>query len=120
MASSPRSRNAGLIEEAGRAEVIGRPMQYTTTAAFLEYFGLASLDGLPAADELRRIPVARPESLLTVDAGSGHRSAGNSSPSRMNPPPPGKTGPAEAVETAATAAPEATRRQRGRHPRPAT
>ena len=62
-------KERGLIEEAGRAEVIGRPMQYATTAAFLEYFGLASLDGMPAADELRRIPVVRPESLQTVDPG---------------------------------------------------
>ena len=62
-------KERGLIEEAGRAEVIGRPMQYATTAAFLEYFGLPGLDGMPAADELRRIPVVRPESLLTVDPG---------------------------------------------------
>lgn len=59
----------GLIEQVGRAEVVGRPMQYGTTPAFLEYFGLPSLDGLPDASELRRIPVQRPESLLTVDPG---------------------------------------------------
>jgi len=59
----------GLIEQVGRAEVVGRPMQYGTTPAFLEYFGLASLEGLPDASELRRIPVQRPESLLTVDPG---------------------------------------------------
>lgn len=59
----------GLIENAGRAEVVGRPMQYTTTPQFLEYFGLRSLDDLPAADELRRIPIERPPALLTVDAG---------------------------------------------------
>jgi segregation and condensation protein B len=59
----------GLIENAGRAEVVGRPMQYTTTPQFLEYFGLRSLDDLPAADELRRIPVERPPALLTVDPG---------------------------------------------------
>jgi len=35
----------------------------------LEYFGLAALEGLPDASELRRIPVQRPESLLTVDPG---------------------------------------------------
>ena len=29
-----------LIQQAGRAEVIGRPMQYATTADFLTYFGL--------------------------------------------------------------------------------
>jgi segregation and condensation protein B len=59
----------GLIENAGRAEVVGRPMQYKTTPQFLEYFGLRSLDDLPAADELRRIPVERPPALLTVDPG---------------------------------------------------
>src|SRR5688572_25254367 len=59
----------GLIENAGRAEVVGRPMQYTTTATFLEYFGLRSLEDLPAADELRRIPVERPPALLTVENG---------------------------------------------------
>ena len=58
-----------LIENAGRAEVVGRPMQYRTTPQFLEYFGLRSLDDLPAADELRRIPVERPPALLTVDPG---------------------------------------------------
>lgn len=60
-------KERGLIIEAGRAELIGRPMQYATGPAFLEYFGLAGLEKLPAADELRRIPVQRPESLLTVD-----------------------------------------------------
>jgi len=59
----------GLIQQAGRAEVVGRPMTYGTAPAFLEYFGLRSLEELPAADELRRIPVERPPSLLTVDPG---------------------------------------------------
>ncbi len=59
----------GLVEQVGRADVIGRPMTYGTTPAFLEYFGLKVLDDLPAADELRRIPVTKPESLLTVDPG---------------------------------------------------
>jgi segregation and condensation protein B len=59
----------GLVEQTGRAEVIGRPMTYGTTSLFLEYFGLRSLEDLPAADELRRIPVTRPETLLTADPG---------------------------------------------------
>ncbi len=59
----------GLVEQTGRAEVIGRPMTYGTTAVFLEYFGLRSLEELPAADELRRIPVTKPEQLLTADPG---------------------------------------------------
>ena len=59
----------GLVEQLGRAEVVGRPMTYGTTALFLEYFGLRRLEDLPAADELRRIPVQRPETLATVDPG---------------------------------------------------
>jgi segregation and condensation protein B len=59
----------GLVEQRGRAEVIGRPMTYGTTAVFLEYFGLKSLEDMPAADELRRIVVQRPEALATVDPG---------------------------------------------------
>jgi len=59
----------GLVEQAGRAEVAGRPMTYTTTSAFLEYFGLRNLEDLPAADDLRRITVQKPEALVTADAG---------------------------------------------------
>lgn len=59
----------GLIEQQGRAEVVGRPMNYGTTALFLEYFGLRALEDLPAADELRRLPVQKPETLATVDPG---------------------------------------------------
>ena len=59
----------GLIEQQGRAEVVGRPMTYGTTLLFLEYFGLRSLEDLPAADELRRIPIQKPDTLATVDPG---------------------------------------------------
>jgi segregation and condensation protein B len=58
-----------VIESVGRAEVPGHPMTYGTTKLFLEYFGLRSLDDLPAADELRRFVVTKPDSLLTVDPG---------------------------------------------------
>jgi segregation and condensation protein B len=58
-----------LIEQVGRAEVPGRPMTYGTTPLFLEYFGLRNLEELPAADELRRIPITHPEGLLTADPG---------------------------------------------------
>lgn len=37
----------GLIAEAGRKDVVGRPMTYKTTSLFLESFGLRSLDDLP-------------------------------------------------------------------------
>ena len=59
----------GYVEQLGRAEVVGRPMTYGTTALFLEYFGLRSLEDLPAADELRRIPIQKPEALVTADPG---------------------------------------------------
>ena len=58
-----------LVEQVGRAEVVGRPMTYGTTSAFLEYFGLRSLEDLPAADELRKIVVQKPEALVTADPG---------------------------------------------------
>jgi segregation and condensation protein B len=59
----------GLIEQVGRAEVAGRPMTFGTTQQFLAYFGLRSLEDLPAADELRKVVVQKPENLLTVDPG---------------------------------------------------
>lgn len=37
----------GLIQEAGRAEGPGRPILYVTTPAFLQHFGLRSLEELP-------------------------------------------------------------------------
>ena len=45
-----------LVRIAGRAEELGRPMLYGTTKEFLEIFGLASLDDLPQAKELRPAP----------------------------------------------------------------
>ena len=59
----------GLVEQSGRAEVVGRPALYSTTPLFLEYFGLRGLEDLPAADELRRISVERPPAPVTADAG---------------------------------------------------
>ncbi|MCS7064340.1 MAG: SMC-Scp complex subunit ScpB [Methylacidiphilales bacterium] len=44
-----------LIKGAGRAALPGRPQLYRTTDEFLEFFGLASLDELPDAHELRRV-----------------------------------------------------------------
>jgi segregation and condensation protein B len=58
----------GIVEQAGRAEVVGRPALYATTPLFLEYFGLRSLEELPAADELRRVPVEKPP-LTTAEPG---------------------------------------------------
>lgn len=43
-----------LIYVVGRADLPGRPIQYGTTDAFLEFVGIKSLDGLPASDVLSR------------------------------------------------------------------
>lgn len=41
----------GLLEEAGRLEVPGRPVAYKTTANFLRCFSLSGLDDLPPLPE---------------------------------------------------------------------
>jgi len=44
----------GLVRIVGRDESLGRPLLYGTTRKFLEWVGVASVDELPMADELRR------------------------------------------------------------------
>ena len=44
--------NKKLIEEAGRLNVPGRPIQYKTTSDFLRTFGLASLEELPPIEKV--------------------------------------------------------------------
>ena len=44
--------NKKLIEESGRLNVPGRPIQYKTTPDFLRTFGLRSLDELPSIDRI--------------------------------------------------------------------
>ena len=44
--------NKKLIEEAGRLNVPGRPIQYKTTADFLRTFGLNSLEELPPIERV--------------------------------------------------------------------
>ena len=41
----------GLIEEVGRLDAPGRPIQFGTTQEFFRRFGLQSLDELPTLDE---------------------------------------------------------------------
>ncbi len=45
----------GLVTVAGRKEVIGRPILYKTSRAFLIYFGLNSLDELPSVEEFEEL-----------------------------------------------------------------
>jgi segregation and condensation protein B len=103
----------GLVEAVGRAEVVGRPMTYGTTKLFLEYFGLRSLQDLPAGDELRRIPVQRPEALPTTEPGlatvppeqlSLEAALGQGAPGTATPRPVEADAPA-AVTPASTEAP---------------
>ena len=44
-----------LVTAAGRKDVIGRPILYKTTRAFLVHFGLKSLDDLPSMEEFEEI-----------------------------------------------------------------
>jgi segregation and condensation protein B len=44
--------NKKLIEEAGRLNVPGRPIQYRTTPDFLRTFGLSSLEELPPIEKI--------------------------------------------------------------------
>ena len=50
--------NKKLIEDAGRLNVPGRPIQYRTTPNFLRTFGLSSLEELPA---IEKVSLAEPE-----------------------------------------------------------
>jgi segregation and condensation protein B len=44
--------NKKLIEEAGRLNVPGRPIQYKTTPDFLRTFGISSLEELPPIEKV--------------------------------------------------------------------
>ena len=58
--------NKKLIEEAGRLNVPGRPIQYKTTPDFLRTFGLSSLEELPPIDKIAfGEPIEIPEEPVT-------------------------------------------------------
>ena len=58
--------NKKLIEEAGRLNVPGRPIQYKTTPDFLRTFGLSSLEELPPIEKISfGEPVELPEEAKT-------------------------------------------------------
>lgn len=48
----------GLIEEAGKLAVVGRPTLFRTTKLFLKTFGLSSLDELPNLPEAKQEEVS--------------------------------------------------------------
>ncbi|WP_395751451.1 SMC-Scp complex subunit ScpB [Prosthecobacter sp.] len=51
----------GLMKIEGRADLPGRPLLYGTTEAFLDHFGVRSLDDMPNASELRRVKLPTAE-----------------------------------------------------------
>jgi len=53
-----------LIEEAGRTNAPGRPMQFITTDTFLDYFGIKTLDELPEINEAEILEVNDEEMTL--------------------------------------------------------
>lgn len=91
-----------LVEQVGRAEVVGRPATYGTTRKFLEYFGLGRIEELPGGDELRRIPVTRPPSLLTVEPGLATAPPEQLAAEEPNPAPEAAPDPATTTSDAAT------------------
>ena len=62
-----------LIEEAGRLNVPGRPIQYKTTPDFLRTFGLSSLEELPPID---KIAFGEPIELPEEEQGSEEKAQG--------------------------------------------
>ncbi len=44
-----------MIRISGRRETPGRPLLYSTTSVFLEYFGLADIDHLPRVEEITEL-----------------------------------------------------------------
>ena len=46
----------GLIKEAGKSTMPGRPNLYKTTSEFLDYFGLATIDDLPEIAKEEKTP----------------------------------------------------------------
>lgn len=59
----------GLVKVVGRSELPGKPWLYGTTQAFLEHFGLNSLDELPGMAEMRRNLEQREMALQEQGAG---------------------------------------------------
>ncbi|HLB34736.1 MAG TPA: SMC-Scp complex subunit ScpB [Chthoniobacterales bacterium] len=49
----------GFIRIAGRSELPGRPLLYSTSQFFLDHFGLRHLEELPNAAELRYVPLPK-------------------------------------------------------------
>ena len=61
----------GLVEEAGRLELPGRPIAYRTTPVFLRCFGLESLDHLPDVTGSGEGPPPEEDGQMTLEGMHG-------------------------------------------------
>lgn len=102
----------GLVKIAGRAEVPGRPLLYSTTEYFLQHFGLKTTDELPNASELKRVilpaakveePAAAPAEAPATPPAEGTEATNTTDPSHESSP---AEEPTSAPEPETEAAPE--------------
>lgn len=57
----------GLVQDVGRAELIGRPILYGTTKQFLDYFGLGSIRELPDSSDWEDVAKLEQETKLLFE-----------------------------------------------------
>jgi segregation and condensation protein B len=94
-----------LVEAVGRAEGLGRPLLYGTTAKFLEHFGYRSLEDLPRPDDLPVVLRDGPARPLGGEAAVEGGDVAADSPGETQPPAPagnGTTADADEPESAAS------------------
>ena len=76
-----------LVRITGRAEEIGRPLLYGTTQHFLEVFGLAGLNDLPNAEQLR-MPPETPTAAPASEADEANEDAADDAATEADTPEP--------------------------------
>jgi segregation and condensation protein B len=64
--------DAGWIRPRGRRQTPGRPLQWGSTDAFLDHFGLESIKDLPGVDELRAAGLLDPRPALAAYGARAH------------------------------------------------
>ncbi len=84
----------------GRADLPGRPIQYGTTEAFLEFVGIKSLDELPASDVLspRQIDAWLQTSSEPRPAADADMGLDETAPAQLEMQPAAAEAPAESAE----------------------
>jgi segregation and condensation protein B len=90
-----------LVKIAGRAEVPGRPLLYSTTEFFLQHFGLKTVEELPNSSELKRIALPKPAE------GGSEAPAASAEPVQATPAEPAPENPETTAAEADAVAPDA-------------